>query len=326
MTRVDVRHLELLIAVSEERNFTRAAARLHMSQSALSQIVRRIERELGFDVFDRSRAPLATTVAGRLFLPHARVIATTFARAVAEARQGEEDSVLTVGAAPTLARELFPVLLTLFEEVGAEPPRMVETASSEMNMLLRRGLIDLGVMSTGAAGASMEFLFTPVASSEIVAVSALQGRGAGDDSLLLEPQHLAGHPLLLPKPGGVRSHLTPFLAALGEPNVVFESSGMDSLVGMAASGAGVALVPQMVLTAAMRRRFPGLCVRRLEHGPPAVWVGINELVDHPSVRRLAELKAHLREALLIAYPADTAAVAPEHGPGPRGAEGERGSP
>lgn len=68
---VDVLHLRYFVAVAEERSFTRAAARLHMAASPLSQRIKDLERELGMDLFIRAHRRVELTDAGRALLPQA---------------------------------------------------------------------------------------------------------------------------------------------------------------------------------------------------------------------------------------------------------------
>src|ERR1700761_1338936 len=69
---MELRHLAHFVAVAEERNFTRAAQRLHLVQSALSVSVRSLERELGATLFERTTREVRLTDAGRILLPEAR--------------------------------------------------------------------------------------------------------------------------------------------------------------------------------------------------------------------------------------------------------------
>jgi DNA-binding transcriptional LysR family regulator len=69
---VELRHLQHFVAVAEERNFTRAARRLHLVQSALSVSIRSLERELDSQLFERTTREVSLTDTGRILLPEAR--------------------------------------------------------------------------------------------------------------------------------------------------------------------------------------------------------------------------------------------------------------
>ena len=64
---MDLRHLKYFIAVAEERSFTQAAQRLHISQPPLSRQIQQLEEELGLQLLDREARPLRLTEAGRFF-------------------------------------------------------------------------------------------------------------------------------------------------------------------------------------------------------------------------------------------------------------------
>jgi DNA-binding transcriptional LysR family regulator len=69
---MELRQLQYLVAVVEEASFTRAASRVHVAQPGVSAQVRRLERELGQELLDRSGRTVRTTAAGDVVLPYAR--------------------------------------------------------------------------------------------------------------------------------------------------------------------------------------------------------------------------------------------------------------
>src|ERR1700761_3027279 len=96
---MELRQLEYFAAVADEANFTRAAARVHISQSGVSAQVRALEKELGAELFDRSGRTATLTEAGREALPHARAALDAVAslRRVVDEVRGVIRGRLTVG-------------------------------------------------------------------------------------------------------------------------------------------------------------------------------------------------------------------------------------
>src|SRR5450755_4776461 len=83
----ELRHLRILVAVAEERNFTRAAERLSLSQQAVSRAVAQLEDELGATLLDRSTRDVAVTRAGEALLPGSRQALIAIEDAVRSARE-----------------------------------------------------------------------------------------------------------------------------------------------------------------------------------------------------------------------------------------------
>src|SRR5438105_13034734 len=101
---MDLRQLRYLVALSEERNFTRAAGREHIAQPALSQQIRRLEDELGLPLVERTTRSVAMTDAGTLLVGRAkRVLAgVEAAHAEMERLTGLQTGHVTVGAIHTM--------------------------------------------------------------------------------------------------------------------------------------------------------------------------------------------------------------------------------
>src|SRR6201993_1628575 len=99
MIAVELRHLEYFIAVAAELNFSRAAQRIHVVQSALSVAVAKLEKELGVALFDRSKRQIALTPPGEVFLQHAREVIQAAHRAQSSVDDYREQlsGVVTLG-------------------------------------------------------------------------------------------------------------------------------------------------------------------------------------------------------------------------------------
>ena len=109
---MEIRWLEAFVAVAEELHFGRAAARLRLAQSPLSQTIRRLERELGVTLFVRSTRSVALTPAGQALLPHAHRIfeELELARQSTQAMSGIFYGTLSIGFSGALNHQTLPPL------------------------------------------------------------------------------------------------------------------------------------------------------------------------------------------------------------------------
>lgn len=110
---MELRHLEYFVAVAEERNFTRAADRLHIVQSAVSAAVKSLERELGASLLDRNSKRVLLTESGSAFLPRARTVldAARDAKEVVDEVQAGLRGTLRIGTIGSISLYDLPALL-----------------------------------------------------------------------------------------------------------------------------------------------------------------------------------------------------------------------
>lgn len=143
---LELREFAYVVAVAEERQFTRAAERLHVAQPALSRAVRRVEQRLGVRLFDRTSRRVDLTPAGEAFVTAARVVLDAADLAVADARRaGGAGGVLRVHVIePSL--ETSRVLL---RALRAEHPDLVVHQTTlpwaDVAAALREGRIDASI-------------------------------------------------------------------------------------------------------------------------------------------------------------------------------------
>jgi DNA-binding transcriptional LysR family regulator len=161
---VEIRQLEYFVAVAEEGGFGRAAERLHIVQPAVSQLVRRLERELGLRLFDRTSRRIRITAAGERLLPEARAVlaAVSRARAVAaEIREGGE-GVLRLGTGPAPDARLYAALDDLAAIAPQLRVRVIKMTVTDRLAAVRSGELDVVLVRamTSAAGLEMVPLWT----------------------------------------------------------------------------------------------------------------------------------------------------------------------
>ena len=116
---MELRHLRYFIMVAEERHFTRAAARLNMQQPPLSQQIRALEQELGFDLFKRHPKGVDLTAGGMVFLEEARAILARVEQGslkAARAAQGIEGTLIIAFTSSAAAHPLIPRIIRAYRE------------------------------------------------------------------------------------------------------------------------------------------------------------------------------------------------------------------
>ncbi|MFG3055192.1 LysR family transcriptional regulator [Kitasatospora sp. NPDC048239] len=195
---MELRQLAYLVAVAEEGGFGRAAERLSIVQSAVSQQVQRLERELGLVLFDRSSRRVRLTAAGERLLPEARAVlaaAEQTRRVAAEITAGAE-GVLRLGAVHGPGDRLYRVLAELAELAPRLRVRLTRAAPTQRLALVRSGALDAAFVRGPAAAPGLDLL--PLWSDPLYAAlpTAHPLAGPGDGAPLRLAQ-LADLPLRL---------------------------------------------------------------------------------------------------------------------------------
>jgi DNA-binding transcriptional LysR family regulator len=142
---LEFRQLRFFVTLAEELHFGKAAAREHIAQSALSQQIQRLERELGVTLLDRSTHHVALTPSGAAFLNEARQILVSAQRAVAAARRaGDLAPVLQVGIVDSGYNSMPQILRAVQERFRDLEIHQVEACVPEQLTFLADGRIDVG--------------------------------------------------------------------------------------------------------------------------------------------------------------------------------------
>lgn len=244
---MELRQLEYLVAVVEEANFTRAAARVHVAQPGVSAQIRRLERELGLELLDRSGRGVRPTQAGAAVLPYARAALAAMAgvRHVADELTGLVRGRLAIGTVTSHTVDLATLLAEFHEAHPGVEITLTEANSDQLVEALRAGRLDAAIISLGVtppAGldtiivtdepvAAAVGLRDPLAERATVSLTALRDRAL----------------ICLPPGTGIRSILDTACAAAGfVPRIAFEAGTPMVLAELAARGLGVAILPASV--------------------------------------------------------------------------------
>ena len=259
MINFSSRLLNAFLALAESRHFTLAAQRCHVSQSAFSQMISRLEREVGTRLFDRNTRNVSLTPEGELFAESARRLASeiegTFANLKDHAarRKGK----VAVAALPSLSAEWLPSIIAEYRR--RHPGIAIQLHDSILDRsldLVRDGTVDFALT---AGGDLREFetrlLFNepfylvchrahPLAKRKRVALKDL----AGADFI---------HSI---RTGSVWKHVQPALRKVAINDTGLEVEHLSTLAGLVAHGIGVSLVPEFAL---FQFRRPDLAVVRV---------------------------------------------------------------
>ncbi|QJR37146.1 LysR family transcriptional regulator [Gemmatimonas groenlandica] len=249
--RLNYHHLHYFWAVAREGNLTRAAQRLHVSQSALSTQIRQLESQLGQQLFERRGRTLELTEAGRIALDYADSIVTAGNELVGTLRDGRRDErhVLRVGSVATLSRNFQRAFLAPILKDPSLSLVLQSGSLAELLSRLRAHTLDV-VLSNRRVPEDADHAWR----SSRIARQQVSLVGPPRSSPFRYPDELADVPLLLPS----RDHefRTAFDVLCDErglrPTVIAEADDMAMLRVLTRELNAVALVPAVVVQDELR--------------------------------------------------------------------------
>ena len=244
---MDLRQLRSLVALAEERHFTRAAERMHVAQPALSQQIRRLEDELGLPLVDRTTRRVALTEAGELLVERARraLHEVDAARAELAELAGVRGGRVVIGAMQSLGPFDLSILLAAFHARYPEVELTVqEEVSDALLGMLRGDAVDVAFLSLTAGATHDERARQTLLSEPLVLLVGAEHPLARRRRVRLA--ELADERFIMFREGaGLRHIVIAAARAEGfEPHVAFETNEMERARAMVARGLGVAVVPE----------------------------------------------------------------------------------
>jgi DNA-binding transcriptional LysR family regulator len=266
---ITLQRLRLLVALADHGGVTTAARAVGISQPALSEQLRAIERHYGFPLLMRTGRRLVLTRPARVVVDYARRITRLTDESEEAVRQllALESGKLSVAATPTPGAYLVPRLLADFRtrHPGVELRLLVGGARAVEGWVLG-GEADLGVI--GEVPEVLDLVARPVRRDELVAVMA--GNHPLAAVARLDGAALASHPLIVRERGsGTRHTLERALAAAGlDLKVLFELEGTDAILQAVAAGLGASVLSELAVAPAAlglrlhQRRVAGLDLSR----------------------------------------------------------------
>ncbi len=240
---MDIRDLRLVVTLAEELHFGRAAQRLHVGQPALSQQLRRLERRLGLELFERSTHHVRLTPAGQAFVHHARPVLAGVEMLLDALRAHSPTATLRVGSlSPTydVSRAVVAALVERLPE--AEVNEVLVTGFSAGRRALLDGRVEvyLGPLGEGGGLESLPLRSDrfglwlppghPLETRAEVPIAELSGMPLQVDPGRLSPEIVAMVERMFAR-AGARLHRRPGTSGSQLGGVIALASGGDPLVG-----------------------------------------------------------------------------------------------
>ena len=250
LRRLELRHLRYFMAVAEELSFRGAAAKLHISQPPLTTQIQQLEALLEVQLFERNKQRVLLTAAGRELIGHARRLLDELAgikSALAHAADGTSGE-LRIGYTESAVHA--GVLLQAMQRVRTQRPRVTwvlrPMASASQFAALENGELDVGFVWTPDPRLAAAF-DCEVVRTDFMAAALPRGHALSRHVGPLSLASLAAEPfVMVARDNGTAIFRTVmrFCREAGfVPEVAIEVPDLASVIGLVASGAGVAVIP-----------------------------------------------------------------------------------
>lgn len=243
---MELRHLRYFVTLAEELHFGRAAERLHIAQPPLSQQIRQLETELGFELFHRTKRKVQLTEAGQVFLDEVQQIFKQLEQAIQVGRQTSRGEMgqLVVGFVSSAPYNILPKILRTFRSSVPEVRlELHELTTNEQFRWLRESRIDVGFVRPPIEDTFnfetifQESLMVALPDTHLLANNSnVSLRSLKNEPFILFPRLLA--------PGLYDLIISLCQQAGFSPNVTQEAIQMQTIVSLVAGGLGIAIVPE----------------------------------------------------------------------------------
>jgi DNA-binding transcriptional LysR family regulator len=251
---MDLRRLAMFLAVVDEGTFTRAAATVFVSQSALSQAIQELERDLGVALFHRVGRRVVLTPAGEALVEPARQALRDLAnaRAAVAAVSGLEEGRLDLVALPTLAVTPVAPLVGAFRRAHPAVAVQLRDPDDPVDLVreIRSGGAEVGV--TDQPSSPTGLVEHRLAPQRLLAVFP---PGVRPPSLPLALRDLRAYPMITTPPGTASRRILDdaFGRVHHVPDIAVETEQREAILPLVLEGAGVALLPDAIADTARAR-------------------------------------------------------------------------
>ena len=251
------RLIDAFLALEDTRRFAVAAERCHVSPSAFSQMISRLEEQVGAKLFDRDTRNVALTPEGEIFSQGAHRIAAEMDASLTELRDRAQRKVgrVSIAGPPSLAASWLPEQLAAFRrDHPGIALRLHDVVSDRCLDLVARGEVDFGL--NAQRGNALEFEAHLLCNERLYLICQTTDSLAAQKSIKLKD--LRHHEFIhTVRTGSVWQQMLPMLNAAGVRDSGLEVAQFATLAGLVVSGFGVSVVPQFAVQLCRR---PGIAV------------------------------------------------------------------
>jgi DNA-binding transcriptional LysR family regulator len=253
---ITLRQLEAFLAVAAAEGFTRAAERLHLTQSAVSFLVRELEGQLGVRLFDRTTRAVRLTEAGQGLQPLAEKALAELQSALDDTRDllAKKRGRLVVAAPPLIASHLVPPVMARFAKDHPGVTLVLrDLLADEILNRVRGGEVEIGI-------GTFERLDPDIASAALLTDTLILACPQGHPlarKRSLRWKDLAGHPVIsLDRHSSLRQLVDRALEKVASyDRPAYEVSFITTAIGLVEAGLGVAVLPSYILSATRNTRL-----------------------------------------------------------------------
>lgn len=249
---MDIEHLASVLSVAKHRHFTEAAYEISTSQSAISKHIKTVENSLGVKLFKRSFHKVELTPAGDIFVKHARRVLAEFEDLQTAIREYKvlENGSLNLGCIAVVGRlGLTSAMASFQRKYPGIHVNLKETYTIELIEMLQRSQIDVAILCQPLDNGYKKIIDTiPLVEDEVVMVvdelhsfakrRSIKLNEVSQESFILLNSNTVMHTIAV-----AACHEAGFT-----PNIIYESSYIDTIIGLVSERLGVSLLPSKQVT------------------------------------------------------------------------------
>ena len=245
---MELRQLEYFQMASRLKNITRAAERLNVSQPNITVAIKKLEAELGIQLFDRSQKQLSLTPEGTIFLNRIELALRNIQDAVLEVNDYKQlqKGTIKIGIPSMIGAYLFPKIFSSFQHLYPHLDiYLYEEGSMTIREQLERDELDFGIVILSDASSSLQLL--PMARNQIVACVPENHPLARKNSININD--ISGTDLIMLKEGSFLRYmvLNKLKMANISPNIVLESNQIETIKGLVSTNVGISFLLDFIV-------------------------------------------------------------------------------